>query len=549
MRTLTDIIKLRVTPASGFEMDPEQVSDWILKDGKYERSGFVKDFIGMKIVMGRQEVTKYTIDVLSNNISWGGTTGSGSYPKDSTIGITATPKDGYIFAGWQDGNTDNPRNVVVTSNKTYIANFAVEYVTYKILVNVKSGQSTLGTVTGGGTYREGTEHVIEAIPNAGCKFVQWSDGNTEAQRTIIVNSDKTYTAEFVSVQYNIKVNSNNIAHGTVTGGGTYIEGSTAHLKATANTGYRFTGWNDGNTEPERDIVVKGPATYTAYFEEIPQVTANITVKSADAGKGYTIPSGTNKYNIGDKIMIQAFSNAGFEFVKWKETGSSDVEFEHIVGGDATFTAMFESTGSTTHIVRGTCDPANGGSINGIGTYTDSSLCTLTATPKEGYDFAGWSVGGETIMNNPYTFTVVNDINVTALFTPKGSSGNIWDVFVKSGELWMENEKGTQIRLANYVDTQGDTINFDVSGLSSVTEGNFTMSYTDDKGAEAEITENGIYADFNTSDNLIESIITVTGIAGNDTSMAAFSIKILESELRESITTRFRNGDTEWYKIQ
>ncbi len=41
-----------------------------------------------------------------------------------------------------------------------------------------------------------TDAVIEATPNAGYKFVQWSDGNTDNPRTLAVTEDLTLTAQF-----------------------------------------------------------------------------------------------------------------------------------------------------------------------------------------------------------------------------------------------------------------------------------------------------------------------------------------------------------------
>ena len=66
-------------------------------------------------------------------------------------------------------------------------------------------------------------------------------------------------------QYTITVNSNNNAWGTVTGGGTYNSGATATLTATANSGYYFVSWQDGNTTNPRTVTVTGNATYTATF--------------------------------------------------------------------------------------------------------------------------------------------------------------------------------------------------------------------------------------------------------------------------------------------
>jgi hypothetical protein len=69
-------------------------------------------------------------------------------------------------------------------------------------------------------------------------------------------------------QYTVTVNSSNNAMGTVTGGGSYQGSTVVVLSATANTGYRFTGWNDGVTTNPRTIVVTDNTTYTANFDNL-----------------------------------------------------------------------------------------------------------------------------------------------------------------------------------------------------------------------------------------------------------------------------------------
>ena len=50
------------------------------------------------------------------------------------------------------------------------------------------------TLTGAGNYSSGTSVEISCIPNTGYYFVRWSDGNTNATRTITVTEDITLTA-------------------------------------------------------------------------------------------------------------------------------------------------------------------------------------------------------------------------------------------------------------------------------------------------------------------------------------------------------------------
>ena len=69
-------------------------------------------------------VKEYTITVTSNNSDWGTATGSGTYIANSSIQISAIPASGYYFIKWDDENTDNPRTITVTGDKTYTAIFS-----------------------------------------------------------------------------------------------------------------------------------------------------------------------------------------------------------------------------------------------------------------------------------------------------------------------------------------------------------------------------------------------------------------------------------------
>ena len=67
---------------------------------------------------------EFTITVKSNNESWGKVSGGGTYAKGQEIKIAATPNlSVYKFVKWEDGNTDNPRTIVVKKEATYTAIF------------------------------------------------------------------------------------------------------------------------------------------------------------------------------------------------------------------------------------------------------------------------------------------------------------------------------------------------------------------------------------------------------------------------------------------
>ncbi len=66
--------------------------------------------------------------------------------------------------------------------------------TFTITTNVTPSGS--GMVTGGGSFAKGATVELHAISNAGYEFSKWSDGETDNPRTVIVENDMSYTAQF-----------------------------------------------------------------------------------------------------------------------------------------------------------------------------------------------------------------------------------------------------------------------------------------------------------------------------------------------------------------
>ncbi|MBO7651415.1 MAG: T9SS type A sorting domain-containing protein [Bacteroidales bacterium] len=138
------------------------------------------------------------------------------------------------------------------------------------------------------------------------------------------------------VNYTITVNSADEEMGTANGGGEFANGTQIQISATPNDGYRFTEWNDGSTANPRNITVRGNATYTAYFEELP-VEYTITVVSDDDEMGSAFGGGT--YYAGDRVSIYAVANDGYVFLNWDDGNEANPR-TITVTGDATYTAEF-----------------------------------------------------------------------------------------------------------------------------------------------------------------------------------------------------------------
>lgn len=63
-------------------------------------------------------------------------------------------------------------------------------------VSVSSANTSMGTVSGGGTYEEGATATVTAFPKSGYKFTKWSNGSTANPYTFTVTSDVSLTAYF-----------------------------------------------------------------------------------------------------------------------------------------------------------------------------------------------------------------------------------------------------------------------------------------------------------------------------------------------------------------
>ena len=138
----------------------------------------------------------YTISVMANNTKYGAVEGGGTFPKYTTITISATSNKGYQFNQWNDGNTDNPREITVTGDATYTAEFGVKMCSWL----AESNDLEMGTIVTSYTnpeYSYGTQITVEASPNSGYKFVKWNDGKTHNPYKFSLVEDKYLLAIFM----------------------------------------------------------------------------------------------------------------------------------------------------------------------------------------------------------------------------------------------------------------------------------------------------------------------------------------------------------------
>ena len=213
---------------------------------------------------------RYVLGLESGNPNLGTVEGSGEYDYNDTVTITAHAVEHYHFVRWDDGNRDNPRQVVVTGDLSFTAFFAIDTHT----VHVATNDIARGMVEATGIeFAYGTPCTVTATAFTGYTFAGWSNGVTANPYTFAVLNDVELTALFVAEveqTYTVTVVSDDPTMGTVSGGGQALYGGEVSIRATANNGYRFVRWNDNDTHAVRTVIVTANATYTAYFESTTQ---------------------------------------------------------------------------------------------------------------------------------------------------------------------------------------------------------------------------------------------------------------------------------------
>ncbi|MBR3413521.1 MAG: T9SS type A sorting domain-containing protein [Bacteroidales bacterium] len=123
-----------------------------------------------------------------------GTAGpSGEMSPSTWQTIWARAKRGYRFLHWNDGDTNNPRQIRLMHDTLFTAYFAsAEQCTVSV-----SSTTTMGHVDGGGVYYIGDSVTLTAVPDViNYHFVQWHDSVTANPRTFEATHDTSFTAFF-----------------------------------------------------------------------------------------------------------------------------------------------------------------------------------------------------------------------------------------------------------------------------------------------------------------------------------------------------------------
>ena len=144
-----------------------------------------------------------------------------------------------------------------------------------------------GTADGAGRYDIGERVRCTATPNSGMEFVGWYRGGQQVATSLNyefdIVADTTIEARFKApaARHTVSASVNPNGSGTVSGTGSYEEGSNCTVVATAAAGYRFKKWQKNgaqvSTSASYTFAVNEDVALVAVFEQATAQFSNVTV--------------------------------------------------------------------------------------------------------------------------------------------------------------------------------------------------------------------------------------------------------------------------------
>lgn len=362
--------------------------------------------------------------------------------------VKAVSDAGYHFVRWSDGLTDNPRtDRGVTRSIAVEAVFSNQYVVTYVAAD---GGTIEGLIKQ--SVEEGHEATkVEAKPEEGYRFVEWSDGSEEAVRLDKgIKADAVYTATFARLVHTLTVEvedgvynpgaaelvfeyakpaqpTQEVAHGD------YSRPVTLELAP----GVEFVQWDDGSTELSRSFRVEKDMTVKAKVK-VPTVGLYVE-RNYSIDQQYipiTDPFSGKQYSPYQEVKLGTL--IWFNYVEGAFPAGHTISVETEGMRPTTFTMPNEPNMTIYQIVDGTkparirvslerpsCivtyEVSEGGILVGGApkqkVTVGGSTTEVTVLPMPGYYFKGWDDGKEELNRSDFV-TKEGEVTYRALFERK-----------------------------------------------------------------------------------------------------------------------------------
>lgn len=388
----------------------------------------------------------------------GSVTGDGVYDENTTASIVATPAEGYYFYEWSDGNTESARDIIMIYNIQLQAIFdTLKQITFDLenceVQSEMPAQVPESTVTFTLVPTDSSYNYVEVrIEDAEHNVIPYTEvrneDNTVTVEFVMPSVDVTVHAAYDQV-YNIRVTES--SNGEITVNSTAAANEEVFLAFKNNTGYQeipyltITNVTTGeliNTNMYKDgrvsfIMPASDVTISAVFQpmniDVTFIANNCAITCGEITVQDT--DGTYRIAYNSEISIDVTPNEGYQFIQWADGDTSNPRTAIITSIEPiTFEAICSEV-IKQYTVTAT---AINGTVDGSGTYNSGDTCTLTVTANSGYTFKQWDDGNT---ENPRTFTVTQDIELTATCSQDMTIGETVDLGLPSGTLWANMNVG------------------------------------------------------------------------------------------------------------
>lgn len=252
--------------------------------------------------------------------------------------VEAIPNAGYEFDRWSDGGAKRHLVTWDVAGKGLTAYFTkISAVRYT--VTLTPSPSVGGTVSGGGAYDKGTVRTVSATPNAGYRFIRWSDGGNRSHN-VTWDSNKALTAYFERYA----VTGDEIFQGTDLNSSTYWKGIGSDVVFSVGGGMailRMSGNVDGSS-----YVIFNKGYMGSKLEQGHRYRFTITIKASKndvslvalMGNALDIPSSVSEdvlfYGGYDGTLTTSYKTMSAEFTARRDSTIDD-GFLFVVAMDCT----------------------------------------------------------------------------------------------------------------------------------------------------------------------------------------------------------------------
>ncbi len=479
--------------------------------------------------------------------------------------VSAIAPSTHHFLKWTkngaDYSTANPLTVQnVTQSMTLVANFAINTYTLTYIAGANGkvsllDQSDLSDPSDSSDLSDPVSEIIQtvehgasgmpvqAIPDAGYHFVDWSDGNSNNPRT-----DSNVTAD-LSVTANFAINTYTLTYSAGANGKVSLPdqsdlsdpsdssdlsdpvseiiqtveygASGKPVQAIPDTGYHFIDWSDGNaSNPRTDSNVTANLSVTANFAIN---TYTLTYTAGANGKVSLLDQSdlsdpSDSSDLSDPVSeiiqtvehgastkpVQAIPYTGYHFIDWSDGNTSNPRTDSNVTANLSVTANFTAN---VYAVNFVTDGTPGALLSGELSQSvqhGANCSAVSVSVPDNYYFTSWTSGSDGLsVANPFTAqNIQQNMTIVANFTDIPAGQIVVVYFAPSGKGRIEGEKLQKIAVGG-----------NCTQVSAVNETGYHFVDWSDGKTETTRTDTGLPASTTFSANFAINTYTLTYSAG------------------------------------